>query len=177
VTDAMAAGLRHAAESLRAAGATVDPFPLDRLVADLTAAHAVVLRFEIRTERAAELAIADQLGERWTRLRDDSSATTLADYESAQRAISAELAQITATLNEYDAIVGPGATGAAPEGLEFTGEPVMSLAWQALRMPAVGVPGLRDDGGLPLGLQVVGRDELGAIRAGAWVEQHLVESP
>jgi Asp-tRNA(Asn)/Glu-tRNA(Gln) amidotransferase A subunit family amidase len=173
LTGAMAARVTAAAQDLRAAGATVGRFRLDGLVAELVEAHAVVLRHEIRTERAGELAVADQLGERWTRLRDECAATSPADYESAQAAIRAGLAQVAEALDGYDAILGPATTGTAPAGLAVTGDPVMSLAWQALGRPAVGVPGGRDGAGLPLGLQLVARDESAALRAGVWVEQHL----
>jgi Asp-tRNA(Asn)/Glu-tRNA(Gln) amidotransferase A subunit family amidase len=173
LTRAMTAHVSAAAQDLRTAGATVHRFPLEELVAELVEAHAVVLRHELRTERAGELAVADQLGERWTRLRDECAATSPAGYESAQAAIRAGLAQVAAALDGYDAILGPAATGAAPEGLAVTGDPVMSLAWQALGLPAVGVPGGRDGAGLPLGLQVIARDESAALRAGVWVEQHL----
>jgi Asp-tRNA(Asn)/Glu-tRNA(Gln) amidotransferase A subunit family amidase len=173
VAPSMTTGIAAALRRLRSAGAAVDLFPLDALVADLIAAHATVLRFEIRTERAAEFAIADELGERWRTLRDASEATTAVEYEAARRAIAAGRTQLTALLSDYDAILGPGATGPAPAGLAVTGDPVLSLAWQAVRMPAVGVPGLRDEHGLPLGLQVVALDELTALRTGVWVERHL----
>lgn len=173
VSPSMAAGLARAVEDLRSAGAAVARLPVDGLVAQLIAAHAVVLRHELRTERARELAVADELGERWTALRDQISATSRADHAAALTTIAAGRVELEAVLAGYDAVLGPGATCAAPAGLAVTGDPVLSLPWQALGLPAVGVPGVRDDAGLPLGLQLVARDEPAALRCAVWAERHL----
>ncbi len=49
----------------------------------------------------------------------------------------------------------PAATGPAPEGLQWTGDPVMNLPWTNAGMPALTVPAGRSKEGLPLGLQLV----------------------
>jgi Asp-tRNA(Asn)/Glu-tRNA(Gln) amidotransferase A subunit family amidase len=47
------------------------------------------------------------------------------------------------------------APGAAPKGLEWTGDPLFTVHTSLVSMPTVSLPVLEDDG-LPLGLQVVG---------------------
>jgi Asp-tRNA(Asn)/Glu-tRNA(Gln) amidotransferase A subunit family amidase len=65
------------------------------------------------------------------------------------RAQFAELAGIA------DAAVALSASGAAPLGLEWTGDPIFVVSGSLLGVPAVSLPLLADEG-LPLGLQVLG---------------------
>jgi Asp-tRNA(Asn)/Glu-tRNA(Gln) amidotransferase A subunit family amidase len=173
VSDEMAGKLGQAVGLIEAAGAVVAPFPREHLAVELRDAYDPVHNLEVRTERARELAIADQIGPRWVQLRAASEAATAESYAHAKQVAAAGLAEVTSALSEYDAIVGPAATGAAPAGLAFTGDPAMSIAWQLTGLPAVAVPGLRDRAGLPLGLQTIALDEETALRTGAWIERQL----
>jgi len=75
-----------------------------------------------------------------------------------------------------DAILAPAAPGVAPMGHEATGQPHMSRPWQVLGLPVVTLPGITDEQGLPLGLQLIGRaredDQLLALSR--WAEGYLV---
>ena len=71
---------------------------------------------------------------------------------------------LTAVMNEQglDLWITPASVGAAPAGLESTGDPVMNLPWTQAGLPAASLPAGRNAEGLPLGLQIVGhwwRDE------------------
>ncbi len=70
--------------------------------------------------------------------------------------------------------ISPAATGPAPRGIGATGDPVMNLPWTQAGLPAISLPAGVDDGGLPLGLQVVGR--FGADEDLLAVSQDLEES-
>ncbi len=62
-----------------------------------------------------------------------------------------------------DLWISPPAPGAAPQGLDSTGDPVMNLPWTHGGLPVVTLPSGYSETGLPLGLQVAGRwyaDEL-----------------
>jgi len=50
----------------------------------------------------------------------------------------------------------PSTVGAAPKGLESTGDPVMNLPWTQAGLPAINLPVGKNQAGLPLGVQVVG---------------------
>ena len=81
------------------------------------------------------------------------------------------------TLRPYDAALTPAAPGGAPEGLGFTGSRSQTMLWTMLGVPAVNVP-ILSVGGLPLGLQVVGRFGADAttLRAAAWCGARLQEA-
>lgn len=57
-----------------------------------------------------------------------------------------------------DAFATLSAPGAAPKGLDWTGDPLFTVHTSLIGMPAVSLPVLQDDG-LPLGLQVTGYRE------------------
>jgi len=78
-----------------------------------------------------------------------------------QGQVREELATLMAEVG-IDLWICPAAKGAAREGLESTGDPVMSFPWTFAGMPTVSIPAGVSAEGLPLGLQCVGgfmRDE------------------
>src|SRR5690606_28285757 len=58
--------------------------------------------------------------------------------------------------HNIDLWVMPSTVGAAPKGLDSTGDPVMNLPWTQAGLPAINLPAGKNEEGLPLGLQVVG---------------------
>jgi len=157
LSPTMQAALSTAVARLRAAGFVVDEFPDAALVPALTAAHPVVMAYEAARERAVELASADQLSAPLASLLRTGAAMPREEYDAALATIASGAARLAELMDGYDAVLTPAALGAAPKGLAATGDPVLSRAWQALGLPTVAVPGMRDAAGLPLGLQVVGR--------------------
>ena len=84
------------------------------------------------------------------------------------RATYAKLATVA------DAAITLSATGAAPLGLQSTGNPIFAAPGSALGVPAVSLPLLVDEG-LPLGLQVLGYEQQDAalIATAAWLRDAL----
>jgi Asp-tRNA(Asn)/Glu-tRNA(Gln) amidotransferase A subunit family amidase len=66
---------------------------------------------------------------------------------------------LTGLMDQYvlDLWISPPALGAAPRGLDSTGDPVMNIPWTQAGMPALCLPAGRNAAGLPLGLQVAAR--------------------
>ena len=159
VDDAMSAALEETCAALAAGGALIADFPDGQLIAELTEAHPVVMAYEAARERAEELAAADRVSEQFAGLLRTGAATPDADYSEARRVVAAAGRRVAELTASCDAVLGPAAPGAAPHGIDGTGDPVLSRAWQALGLPVVTVPGLRDDAGLPLGIQLIGRRE------------------
>ncbi|MBK7893559.1 MAG: hypothetical protein IPJ90_01390 [Anaerolineaceae bacterium] len=56
-----------------------------------------------------------------------------------------------------DLWLSPPALGAAPTGLDSTGDPVMNLPWTHAGLPTLTLPAGKNKAGLPLGLQLTGR--------------------
>ncbi|WP_242547695.1 amidase [Amycolatopsis sp. MtRt-6] len=173
VEPSMAAAIGFAAARLAAAGAAIDEFPAS--VAELTAAHPVVMAYEAARERAAELAQIARLSVPLATLLRAGLETPEASYAAALRAIRDARDRIAPLLEPYDAILGPAALGPPPAGRHATGDPVLSRPWQALGLPVVTVPGLSTSEGLPLGVQLVGRrgGETALLATGCWVESAL----
>jgi Asp-tRNA(Asn)/Glu-tRNA(Gln) amidotransferase A subunit family amidase len=75
-----------------------------------------------------------------------------------------------------DAAITLSATGAAPVGLESTGNPIFAVAGSMLGVPAISLPVLEDEG-LPLGLQVMGFEQQDAplFAIAVWLRDYLAE--
>ena len=56
-----------------------------------------------------------------------------------------------------DLWLSPAARGAAPAGLDSTGDPIMNLPWTHAGLPTLALPAGHDEDGLPLGVQLAGR--------------------
>lgn len=80
---------------------------------------------------------------------------TQADYAALLAKRTAARAAFAQAAKKYDAFVTLSATGAAPIGVESTGNPVFNAPASYLGVPAISLPVL-EDSGLPLGLQLMG---------------------
>ena len=92
--------------------------------------------------------------------REISSATLAETLPSCER-LREELLQ-SMSQHQIDLWISPAATGPAPEGLDSTGDPIMSLPWTHAGLPTLSLPSGTLDSGLPMGLQIAagwGRDE------------------
>ncbi len=66
------------------------------------------------------------------------------------------MASLADIFDEYDAILTPAAAGIAPKGLSATGDPAFCTLWTLTGLPSLSLPLLAGEGGLPLGVQLVG---------------------
>jgi Asp-tRNA(Asn)/Glu-tRNA(Gln) amidotransferase A subunit family amidase len=169
------AALAVAAERLAGEGAVIVDLDLPRPFDGLTAAHGLIMRSEGRVSLLAEyLGHGDALS-------PDLRALVERGAEASYEAIAAAHDRVAACRVAFDAlcepmidvVLTPAAPGAAPEGLQATGDPIFNGLWTALHVPCVAVPAGREEGGLPVGVQFVGRrfrdDRLLAIAKAAAV--------
>jgi Asp-tRNA(Asn)/Glu-tRNA(Gln) amidotransferase A subunit family amidase len=84
-------------------------------------------------------------------------------------------AAVDATFSDIDVILTPPARGEAPLGLERTGDATFNLLWTYLWMPCVTLPYTRGPAGLPVGIQLVGRqhEDAALLDMAGWVKGAL----
>ena len=63
--------------------------------------------------------------------------------------------RLKAFLEEFDLLITPSAPGAAPVGIDTTGDPRFSLLWTYAGFPTLTLPADLSRNGLPLGIQLV----------------------
>ena len=82
---------------------------------------------------------------------------------------------IAEIFREYDAIIAPAAIGVAPKG-EATGNPVFCSLWTLTGLPALSLPLLTGEGGMPLGVQLIGErgDDARLLRTANWLVENLM---
>ncbi|HEX7969546.1 MAG TPA: amidase family protein, partial [Stellaceae bacterium] len=152
------AALEDARERLARAGAAVAERPgfaaFDRLVP----AQLAIMNYEAARNLAWErLNRATEIMPRTAALLAEGIAVTPSAYDEARQYAVAARAQIAAFFGEFDAMLVPAAPGEAPPAAT-TGDPVFNRPWTLLHLPCITLPG-RGPGGLPVGVQLVGRPE------------------
>ncbi|MCE2723331.1 MAG: hypothetical protein LW865_08635 [Betaproteobacteria bacterium] len=107
------------------------------VVADLCKAHSLV-------QQAESARAFDQLGRLHDRALVDYVQAGLAIAKGSIDAARAEIGcwqeWFEGSANSFDLFVSPGTTGRAPNGLSFTGDPVMCRLASALGAPALAMP-------------------------------------
>jgi Asp-tRNA(Asn)/Glu-tRNA(Gln) amidotransferase A subunit family amidase len=97
------------------------------------------------------------------------------DYTRALGAIDTMNGVLDGVFEEYDAILTPAAPGPAPQGLGSTGNPAFCSTWTYLGTPAVSLPLLQDQNGMPIGVQLVARrgNDARLLRTACWLVKTL----
>jgi Asp-tRNA(Asn)/Glu-tRNA(Gln) amidotransferase A subunit family amidase len=97
------------------------------------------------------------------------------DYTRALAGAAQLNAMLDAVFDEYDAILTPAAPGEAPRGTDSTGNPAFCTLWTYLGTPAVTLPLLQGEHGMPLGVQLVGRrgNDARLLRTASWLVDRL----
>ncbi len=77
--------------------------------------------------------------------------------------------------DSFDVLLAPSTTGTAPAGISATGDPIFCRGWTLLGLPCVHLPFAQGQGGLPVGLQLVGRagDDHRLLAAAQWCWERL----
>ncbi len=108
-------------------------------------------------------------------LLEEGSAIPAVEYARALQTRLKQRVDITNLMTNFDALITPGAPGAAPQDLTITGNPVMQLPWTTIGVPAINLPTGLSENSLPLGVQLVGAtyDEKGLLDIAQWCESVL----
>jgi len=121
---------------------------------DLAPAALLICNYEgARTHEARWKEHGDAIGRKLARLVEEGLRIPADEYRAALTTVADVRREMSSMLRQHPVLVMPSAPGAAPAGLESTGDPIMNLPWTALGMPAISIP--MPTLGLPLGIQMV----------------------
>ena len=100
----------------------------------------------------------------------EGAQTSALRYLAARDNARCYAAGIGEIFKQYDATLTPSAPGVAPKGTA-TGNPMFNTLWTLTGLPAVSLPLLRGEGGMPLGVQLVGAagDDARLLRTAHWL--------
>ena len=121
---------------------------------------------------------ADKLSAVLRKLIERGRTVPACDYMRAVAGIAPLNRALDALFDEYDAILTPAAPGEAPRGLDSTGNPVFCTIWTYLGTPAVTLPLLQGEAGMPLGVQLVARrgNDARLLRTASWLVKTIERS-
>ncbi|MEP7030422.1 MAG: amidase [Pseudolabrys sp.] len=99
---------------------------------------------------------------------------TAVSYLKARKNAQGYAAGMNEIFEIYDAILTPASPGVAPKGTA-TGNPVFCSLWSLTGLPAVSLPLLKGEGGMPLGVQLIGPagDDARLLRTANWLVEKL----
>ena len=168
------------AELMEQLGSRVEELELSGVADEAWQWHAAVSGPEIAISLRAEWESGrDRLSPALQSRIERGRAVSAWDYLRG-RAVIAELnASFTELFEQrYDAIITPAATGTAPAGLASTGDPAFCSMWTLCGMPALSVPLMQGENGLPLGVQLVGPryGDARLLRTARWLVDKIASS-
>jgi len=158
-------------------GAQIEEVELFPSATDAWDWHRTVMEAEMASNlEPLWLAGKDKLSERLRGLIERGREVRAVDHQRALRSIAPVVESLDDLFRErYDAILTPPALGTAPKGLGATGDPAFCVLWTLLGMPAITLPLMQGENGLPLGVQLVGRKGYDArlLRTARWLEKKI----
>ncbi len=97
------------------------------------------------------------------------------DYNNAVTGVASLYGGFDKLFAWHDVIITPATIGEAPLGLEATGSPIFCTIWTLCGMPAITLPLLQGEHGMPLGVQLVGPrgDDARLLRTARWLVNEI----
>jgi len=180
VWDKADAETREAFEDLAAElGEACFTFDLPEQYRDAWEAHRTVMA----TEMAHNLgSLVDRGGDAISKAMQELIAEGRKTPATRYLAATAAASSLRQGLNELfeqqcNAIITPAAPGVAPKGMP-TGNPIFCTLWSYLGLPAITIPLMKGEGGMPLGVQLIGAsgDDARLLRTARALVQRFSES-
>ncbi|MEX2198488.1 MAG: amidase [Burkholderiales bacterium] len=120
----------------------------------------------------------DKLSPQLRSLLERGRETRAFDYQTALARIAPLNEGFAEIFERCDAILTPSAPGTAPKGLDSTGDPAFCTLWTLCGMPAVSLPLMKGENGLPMGVQLVGprSGDARLLRTARWLAAQVQTS-
>jgi Asp-tRNA(Asn)/Glu-tRNA(Gln) amidotransferase A subunit family amidase len=171
--------LRVAAMAAEGAGAFVRPLELPEVLAEAWRIQPTIQEFEAHQALAWEYRTHHQAMPPLLRAKLDETIGILpAEYDEARGIARRARSALAESFDNVDVLLTFSAPGAAPKGLDWTGDPRFNRLWTLMGVPCVNIPAIVADGGLPVGVQVIARfgDDAGVLAAAQFVEEALARA-
>src|SRR5260221_12090991 len=171
--------LRIATIAAERTGASVLAIALPEIFAEAWRIHPTVMEFEAHQALAWEYRTHHDAMPPLLRAKLDETVGLLpAEYDEARGIVGRARAALACLFDDVDVLLTFSAPGAAPKGLDWTGDPRFNRLWTLMGVPCVNIPATVANGGLPVGVQVIARfgDDAGALAAARFVEEALARA-
>ncbi len=170
---------REAFEELAASlGERCEPFTVPAALGEAWQWHRTVMESDLaRSFRHDYERGRGQLSESLRGQIERGRLVTAVDYNDAVERIDAVATAFDELFVRYDAILTAATAGTAPRGLDSTGSPAFCTLWTFAGMPAVTLPLMRGEDGMPMGVQLVGvkGDDARLLRTARWLARWAAE--
>jgi Asp-tRNA(Asn)/Glu-tRNA(Gln) amidotransferase A subunit family amidase len=170
--------LRVATKAAEGAGASVRPLALPEILAEAWRIQPTIQEFEAHQALAWEYRMHHQAMPPLLRAKlDETKGILPAEYDEARGIARRARGALAEIFGDVDVLLTFSAPGAAPKGLDWTGDPRFNRLWTLMGVPCVNIPAIVADGGLPVGVQLIARfgDDAGALAAARFVEEALAQ--
>lgn len=166
---------QRAVDMLKSQGVKVIVLEAGDRIKDMVDHHINIMAWEVCRNLAIESFQKNQLSDPLAALMDQGLNMDRSTYVASLDATQACRDWLWSYAPEADVILAPAAPDIAPLGHAATGAPHMSRPWQAMGLPVINVPGMKDTSGVPLGLQLIGkvREDDDLLRHAGWFKELL----
>lgn len=147
--------VKHVLENLGASEvtSTLCKKTVDELMHD----HDVIMHYEFaRSLYPVISAKPDGISEHTINAVDKGLSISTNEYLRCRDHQTAQRRSWEALTNDADFMIGFSASGAAPEGVEFTGNSAFPKPWSVTGWPTAHIPTTTNKNGLPIGIQIIG---------------------
>ncbi len=173
LTDDARSGFAELREAL---GDLVEEVAYPDSLGDVIDHHQVIHEYEVRRNLADAYEKApDQISPQLMEKIEHGGSYTEEQYTGALEAVADTGAYFAEFFNDYDAVLTPAASGEAPEGLGWTGDPIFCTIWTFCGLPSLSLPLLQGENDLPVGVQLVSglEEDARLCRTARWLMEHI----
>ena len=136
--------------------------------------HRTIMESDLASSFAAEYASGkERLSPTLREMIERGQRHLAVEYSRARDGVAALRLALAGLFSQWDAVLTPATQGVAPLGLDSTGSPMFCTIWTLCGVPAISLPILRGEDGMPLGAQLVAAkgDDANLLRVAKWLVQ------